>query len=69
MESIYYPYTKKQAIEITSRYFGISKTEARLHLEKDVAYRYGKKMKPIGERISAMDCGLKEQAKLAFYED
>lgn len=69
MESIYYPYTKKQAIDITARYYGMTKTEAKKALEKDVAYRYGKEMKPIGETIAAMDVGLKDQAKKAFYED
>ena len=69
MESIYYPYTKKQAIDIMAQYYGISKAMAKAELEKDVAYRYGKNMKPVGECIASMDTYLKDQAKRSFYED
>lgn len=69
MESIYYPYTKKQAIDIVAQYYGMSKVMAKAELEKDVAYRYGKNMKPVGERITEMDTYLKDQAKKSFYED
>ena len=61
MESIYYPYTKVQAIDITARYYGISKSEAKRQLEKDNAYQ--------GERISLMEQGLKAEAVASFYND
>lgn len=69
MESIYYPYTKKEAINILAQYYGMTKVMAKTELEKDIAYRYGKNMRAISERIAEMDTYLKEQAKRSFYED
>lgn len=68
MTSVYYPYTKKQAIDIVSRYAGISKVAAKKQVEKDAAYFYGK-LETIGHIYVEMENFLKDQAKKAFYED
>ena len=68
-ESIYWPYTKKGATDIVARYFGCTKKKAKEYLEKEVSYRYGKNMRPVGELIASMEVDIKEQARKSFYED
>ena len=68
-ESIYYPYTKKEATDIVARYFGITKVAAKKYLEKDSAYRYGKNMQPVGSVIASMEVELNTEAAKSFYED
>lgn len=68
-DSIYYPYTKKEATDIVARYFGCAKKKANEYLEKEVAYRYGKNMRPVGEIVVSMEVDLQEEAKKSFYED
>ena len=68
-DSIYYPYRKKEAIDVVSRYFGCTKKKAQEYLEKEAAYRYARQMRTVGELVVSMEVDLKEEAKKAFYED
>ena len=68
MESTFYPYTKKQAIDISAIYNGVTKTEAKKLVEKDSAYAYGKQI-DLGKIYAEMDNYNRNQAKKAFYED
>lgn len=71
MNSIFSPYTKKEAIELYSRYFGISKAEARRNIEAEALYIYGKSFPNdyFARRLAEIENGLKDQAKKSFYED
>lgn len=72
MTSEYFPYTKKQAIDIVARYFGTTKKQAEEYCERllDFNYKYSTgKVKPIASDIAEMENELAYEAHCNFYND
>ena len=69
MDTIFWPYTQKEAFDIVSRYKGISKKQAQEYLDKIEAVNYGRYDNNIPELLASMENYLNDQAKKSFYED
>lgn len=74
MGNVYSPYTKKECIDITAQYFGITKKRAKEYIERlvDFEYKYcpyERYIGAVGRDVAEMEIGLKGQSRLAFLED
>lgn len=69
MNTIYSPYTQKEAVDIVSRYNGVSKRQAQEYLDRIEGINYGRYDNDIPELLASMENYLNDQAKKSFYED
>ena len=74
MNNVYTPYTKKECIDITARYFGITKKKAGEYIDRLVDFEdkycpYERYIGAVGRTVAEMEIGLKGNSKLAFLED
>ena len=74
MESIYFPYTKKESVNIVRQYFGYTKKQAEEYLDHTIDF--ADKYVPwpdcnsyVGRTVAALENGLIDRAKFSFYND